>query len=285
MKKAPLWYSLLPLLFLMLAGVMRFWPEPGAPSMWEQKLGPWLGEAPAGVQVIEKNAAPDEPFFIVPANPPLKAEALRIFGLSDTDWSYCSYLKGRLERAGVDNTETLRPYLRDSAIEADISPACLRYNEYSYLFQPLMFEKEDGTLLISLAYPPDKENAIHLTPPHPEYLDEWTNLKSYLYVISPLFLVALPAFICCASWLWVRGRTPHHESYVYVCLFIPIISGIIFVLAHLELSLSENGPEWGGFLFFITVVACSVSVINVFCTCIMTLLAPMARKPFKRWHA
>lgn len=283
MKKAPLWYSLLPLFFLLLAGGMRFWPEPGTQAMWEEQIGPWLGEAPAGVQVIRENDDLDETFFIIPANPQIKAEALRLFGLGESEWSYYSGLKRSLGKVGVNNTETLRPYLRDSAIEADISPQCLRFFEYTLIFQPIMLERADGTLLISLAYPLDRENATRLTPPHPEYLDEWTSLKSFLKMHYFLFLAPLPAFICCASWLWVRGHSPYHESFTYVCMVIPVISGAMLVMAHLELPLAE--PDWMDFLGLCLIGVVAYGSSNLLCTAFMTLLAPYARKPFKRWHA
>lgn len=184
----------------------------GAEARWQDEAAPWLGEAPADLQVQTLRAASAEQLpcseFTLAADTVLQQKIIATFGLEPTAQGDSVVYTGK----GV-----LPMYPADYPMLP---------NGLSAVFSPRLTVLADGTMLFC----PDDANATKdesvarkLAPVYPQYLPQSPQWEVARGLMLAVLCFLLPGALCCVGWLWVQRRAVADGNTPYICYFLPAV--------------------------------------------------------------
>lgn len=230
----------------------------GAEVRWQEEAAPWLGAAPAGVQVQTLRAASAEQLpcseFTLAADAALQQKIISTFGLEPVAQGEVTVYTGK----GV-----LPVYPADYPM----LPGGL-----SAVLSPRLTVQADGTMLFC----PDDANAAKdesvarkLAPVYPQYLPQSPQWEVARGLMLAVLCFLLPGVLCCAGWLWVQRRAVADANTPYICYFLPAV--VAFLGAYVDFYVHGFDTSYSTFS------AVFSALTNVACAFVLVMSTKMVR--------
>lgn len=229
-----------------------------AEAQWQEAAAPWLGEAPAGVQVQTLRAASAEHLpcieFVLPADAALQKKIITTFGLEPT-------------AQGESTVYTGKGVLPELPEDYPLLPTGL-----SPVLSPYLTVLADGAMLFC----PDDANAAKdvaaarkLAPVYPQYLPQSPQWEIFLSLMLAVLCFMLPGVLCCVGWLWVQRRAVADRDTMYICYLLP--AAVAFVGAYADFYQHGFDTSYSTFSAVFSVVT------NLVCAFVLVQLTKICR--------